>query len=173
MLLPASVPTRKQQPLRTGRTGVVPEVISRSRLTIRLFARSASCRTSQCPGGQPFRHNRYRHPGWVVLQTAAGFTAGSTQEPATIPAWDMPESARPPSKSATATSRTCRWRCASMSSARPPWIQTCCRRAYHPMTEFTADKRMFERGRGTPLPLGAIPRGTPAGPRERLHRRAR
>ena len=72
----------------------------------------------------PGRHHRHRHPGWVVLQTAAGFAAcGSRRR--NYPAWDTQESARPPSKSVTATSLSCRWRCANMCSARPRWIRTC------------------------------------------------
>jgi len=57
-----------------------------------------------------------------------------------------------------------------MCSANSPWIPTCC--PGHPRRrQGHADKRIFGPIEGTPLPLGAVPRGTPAGPRARIHHR--
>ncbi len=162
VLMPAAV--AYEQTAGRARTGptVRPGVTSRSRLTIRRFARLASCHKtngdprltrarSTLPMGCTANFRRTRRFRFVAL--------------ATIHAWGIPESARPPSKSATAISRSCRWRCASMCSARPPLDPNLLAQGIPPDDRVTADKRIFGPVEGTPLPLGAIPRGAPAGPR--------
>ncbi len=120
VLLPPSVAIGKRQDRSTIPTAG-PRGTSHSRSTIRPFARSASCRKTY---GDP-------RPTPATSTRRTGCTANCRRihrsrfaVPATIPAWDTPESARPPSKSATATSRSCRWRYVSMSSARLRLIQT-------------------------------------------------
>ena len=113
----------------------------------------------------PGRPQRHRHTGRVVLQTPAGFADRRFAVPATIPAWVTRVSARLPSKSATATSHTCRWRCNSTPSVPIHWIRTCSPRASRPMTGLPPTAESSAPVEGTPLPPGAVPRGTPAGPR--------
>ncbi len=75
-------------------------------------------------------------------------------------------SARPPSKSATATSHTCRWRCGSTRSAPTRWIRTCSRRASRPMTGSTRTAQNLRPGRGNAdCHRERFRRGRPAGRR--------
>ena len=92
--------------------------------------------------------------------------------PAVIPAWDTPES--------VLTVEIC-------NSDKPfipiamrqhilgpyPLDRNLLSQGIPPDDRTTADKRIFGPVEGTPLPLGAVPRGTPPGRGEQLHHRAR
>ena len=169
VLLPSAVAYRANGGTRTIPT-VWPEATSHSRSTIRLFARSASCRQTN---GDP-------RPTPATSTRRTGCTANCRRihrsrfaAPATIRAWVTPESARPPSKSATATSRSCRWRCASMCSAPPPWIRTCSPRAYRPTTGSPPTRESSARSREHRCRRGRSRAEHRRGRGEQLHHRAR
>ena len=88
------------------------------------------------------------------------------------PAWDIPASARRRWKSATATSRTCRWRCGSMCSVPPRWTRICCRRAFRPTTGPPPTKGSSGQSRGHRCRRGRSRAAHRRARGEKLHHRA-
>ena len=121
----------------------------------------------------PGRPQRHRHTGRVVLQTPAGFADRRFAVPATIPAWVTRVSARLPSKSATATSRTCRWRCDSTPSVLIRWIRICSPRASRPMTGLPPTTESSPRSRERRCRRARCRAAHPRGRGEKIHHRAR
>ena len=118
---------------------------SRSRSTIRRFARSASCHRAN---GDPRTTKPTSTLRTGCIANCRRIHRSRCAAPATIRAWISPESAHLPSKSARATSRTCRWRCANMFSAPPRSTRTCCRRAFRRMTGSPRTRESSAQSRG-------------------------
>ena len=159
MLLPPSVAYHGRRAAGTGPTAG-PEATSHSRLTIHRFARSVLAGE---PMAIPGRHLRPRH-------ARTGCTANCRR---ICRLW-FAVSGTPvhgSSRKARAHRRDLQQRQAVMPLAMrralgpAPLDPNSLAQGIPPDDRVTADKRIFGPVEGTPLPLGAIPRGTPAGPR--------
>ncbi len=147
-----------------------PKATSHSRSTIRLFARSASCHPT--PGDPRTTSPTSTHRTGCIANSRRIHRSGFAV-PATIPAWVTRASARPPSKSATATSRTCRWRCASTFLVPTHWIRTCSPRASRPMTGLPSTTESSARSRVRRCRRGRCRAAHPRARAEKIHHRAR
>ena len=169
VLLPSAVAIEQAAGGKTIPT-VRPSATSQPRSTIRLFARSASC--------HPTRGDPRTTPATSTHRTGCIANSRRIRQwrfavPATIPVWVTRVSARLPSKSVTATSRSCRWRCASTLSVRIHWIQTCSPRASRRMSGLTSTTESSARSRERRCRRARCRAAPRRGRGEKIHHRAR